>query len=989
MKKAIKIIAISLCSLIVLVSVIISVTIWFVFTPEKITPFAHEQVNKYLIGETDFKSIELSFFSTYPNFGLKIDSLCIINHVENCPNDTLLATDELIGIIDFKTLWKSNNIILKKAILKNGIANLYTDSLNNTNYDIYISDTTSTEEEKSEPYNIEFKNVLINNINLSYTDETLPMAVTINNFSGNMNGSFKNDILNINLQVNNSVIALSYDNEPYLQSDTLQIKTSFNYCMNYLKTDINNASGTINSLPIEANGIIEEDTTNTDLIFDLSYKVSNSPIENLLPMVPPSYQSYFDGITANGIINIDGTINGIMNDSLMPLFYVGLLFDNCNAQYANIPVKLNEITGNIEIVTDAMTDEQSYVNIKHLAVKTEKSEFEISGIVNQLFSDIYCNLNSNVNLTLAEFNSMIPADMNTKAKGNLTGEVQSAFTLTQLENMEFDKVDISGQLDFSNLDVVYDTLWIKSNIANIDFSIPNKDATDTNTSFAKANIKTDRLRAGSQNTYSALLKNSYIDVETSDIMDTTRIPNIIYQFSFDSLCATIDTISGTIIHPEGKMNITPSEHNLLDPHIELALKTANIDANMGSDNARMGKINLKADIINDSKQEDIVLQWHPTGFFEMKDAHIQSAMLTSNIDIPMITMDFTPEIFNIKESKLIIDHSDFELQGKLTNIHSHFKNDSLMRGQFSFISDNTDIDQLMALTSGIGSQEDSIQTEYTDTTTTGPYMVPKGVDITLTTNIKQATYETDTISDIIGDVIVKNGILTLDDLKLTTPATRIQMTAIYRTPRKNHLYLGLDYHMLDIEIEKLLEMVPDIDSIMSMLRSFKGEGEFHMAIETYLDSLYNLKMSTLRGAASITGNDLVLMDGETFSEIAKTLKFSKKAINKVDSLSAEFTVFKNEVDVYPFLIVIDKYKAVVAGRHNLDMSFDYHISLVESPLPIKLGVDVKGTIDDLSYRLAPCKYAEGYRPSARFTVENKQLELRKVIRQSLVENMEK
>jgi len=178
-------------------------------------------------------------------------------------------------------------------------------------------------------------------------------------------------------------------------------------------------------------------------------------------------------------------------------------------------------------------------------------------------------------------------------------------------------------------------------------------------------------------------------------------------------------------------------------------------------------------------------------------------------------------------------------------------------------------------------------------------------------------------------------------------------------------------------------MIPDIDSIMPMLRSFRGKGEFHMAVETYMDSLYNPKKSTIRGAASIKGQDLVLMDGPTFSEIAKTLRFNKKTNNKVDSLSAEFTVFKQEVDVYPFLIVMDKYKAVIAGRHNLDLSFDYHVSVVDSPLPLKFGINISGTMDDMKYGLAKCRYAELYRPAARFEVKNKQLELRQMIRDAL------
>jgi hypothetical protein len=211
----------------------------------------------------------------------------------------------------------------------------------------------------------------------------------------------------------------------------------------------------------------------------------------------------------------------------------------------------------------------------------------------------------------------------------------------------------------------------------------------------------------------------------------------------------------------------------------------------------------------------------------------------------------------------------------------------------------------------------------------------------------------------------------------------MRLTAMYRTPRKNHLFVGMDFHMLDVEISDLLQMIPAIDTIMPMLRSFGGKGEFHLATEAYLDSMYNVKMSTIRGASSIRGTNLILMDGETFSEIAKTLRFNKKTENKVDSLSAEFTVFRNEIDVYPFLIVMDKYKAVVGGRHDLDMSFDYNISIVQSPLPFRLAVKVYGTLEKMKYWPTKSKYPDFYRPVSRKEVANKQLELRSMIRNAL------
>jgi hypothetical protein len=66
--------------------------------------------------------------------------------------------------------------------------------------------------------------------------------------------------------------------------------------------------------------------------------------------------------------------------------------------------------------------------------------------------------------------------------------------------------------------------------------------------------------------------------------------------------------------------------------------------------------------------------------------------------------------------------------------------------------------------------------------------------------------------------------------------------------------------MIDVKIDELLQMIPNLNEMVPMLKSFKGEADFHLAVETYLNSRYEPKMSTLRGASSLSGTDLVVMD---------------------------------------------------------------------------------------------------------------------------------
>ncbi len=147
-----------------------------------------------------------------------------------------------------------------------------------------------------------------------------------------------------------------------------------------------------------------------------------------------------------------------------------------------------------------------------------------------------------------------------------------------------------------------------------------------------------------------------------------------------------------------------------------------------------------------------------------------------------------------------------------------------------------------------------------------------------------------------------------------------------------------------------------------MLRSFKGMVDFDATAEAVLDSNLNVKIPSLKAAMHIKGDSLVLMDGETFAEISKTLMFKNKKRNVFDSISVNLTVQDGNVTVYPFLLQIDRYKAAVGGTQGLDMNFNYHISVLKSPLPFKAGVNITGNLDKMKIRIGKAKYKDAVTP---------------------------
>lgn len=1025
MQKVFKRLAIAFAAILLVVVLVAGIAVWLVFTPERLTPVVRSQAAKYITCESQIGEVELTFFSTFPRFGIKVNQLALINRFPGASSDTLLRADEIVGIVDLAAWWKRNELVLTELQMRNGALNAYVDSMECANFDIVKADTVPTPEDSEMPFRfVDLENVELDNVNVSYIDLSLKLRMDIRQLSAQLSGKLVSDTLNTQLKISNSIVSLAYENENYLRSAS--VKTSANVRVIVPKIRIEfapNSEVTLNNINVTLNGSVENDLANDQLLFDLNYQGKLLPLPELLAFVPSGYQSYLKGVEANGLITSDGHIKGAYSDSLMPLMDMHIELQDGTLKYEGFPVPLSQMDGEVVFYSDLTNDDISYLKIDRFSAKTPQSAIQTSGKITHFLTDMKCDLTSEGDLDLSEFAPMIPSDMKTRLSGRAAGRVISKFSMSQIEKMQLEKMVLSGSVNLSDFKLVYDTISMQTDDSKVDFSLPNSLASAGNKRFVSAKVNTKNLTVSTTKGINAVFKNGRVSLEASDFRDSTRIPEVACTFKLDSLSARMDTMQLAVQKPVGQLDMMPRKGNpsefevnvtfnsgrliasagagsgrmnnaklkafyrsdKVQPKIKMEYSGENLQLAMGKDSAQMNKLDMNADLLNDRSQKDVFQQWQGNGFMKVDKGLISMSSLKYPLEIPSIQMDFTPETFNIKESKLKIDRSDFSLSGKLSNVLSYFREDSLLRGNFDFVSDQTDLIQLMQLTSGLGEPEAKAALE--EEAPTGPYMVPKGMDVQLNVDIASANYGTDFARNIKGQVRVKDGLLVLDDLNFVTPAAKMKLTTMYRTPRKNHLFMGLDFHMLDVEIDELLKIIPNVDSIMPMLRSFSGKGEFHMAVETNLDSLYNFKPSTIRGAASIRGTDLVLMDGETFSEIAKTLKFSKKTFNKVDSLAAEITLFKREIDIYPFLIVMDKYKGVVAGRHNMDMSFDYHISVVDSPLPVKLGIDITGTLDDLKYRLAKCRYAELYRPAARRVVQSKQLELRKMIRDALTQKL--
>ena len=999
MKKVLKISLISLLSLIVLLIISLSTVVVLVFNSNLLVNVVNKKAADFITCDYHIGRIEPCFFKTFPQFSLQIEDVYLQDKLAESQQDTLLYVGNLQATVDVKRLLKDKELIVKEVLLHRLSANVFVSEQGEANYDIFaLSSDTIDEEQDTTAFSMPFSimaldKIEINDLDVKYKDCQSAIFASLSDLDLAAKLAYGDNRLFCQLNSGSPALSFAMNDTLLLDHQPIALSLPLDIDLSAMQLHTQDLSVALGKIALLLHGNVAIDTSNQDILTDLSIQLGGpqEPISHYLQLVPAAYQSLLDGIEVDGLLGLSAKVQGTYNQTSMPLVDVLLQVDNTSFSYPDLP-RVEDIKANISAHLNLNELSESSAHLEHLSLRANKSSVQASAQVNHLLTDdMKLKAKASVKADLAAWQDFLPDSID--VNGRVQANADVALKLKDLENLNnLKKIKLNADVAYQGLAVAMGDLQAQSSKGKVRVDLRQKAALPI---YLELN-DIQSLQVAMADTIQANIQDLDFQAQLSDVLaDMEHIKAQMAMNFGKAQMAMADQIQAQAqgFHVEAAADLQGQQYDKMK--VDVKLSNQSILAQVSEHKIQTQAITLDASLKQDSLHENILHRFNPQLSMYLQSATVNTSILPEEIQVADIQFSYADDNLKIQQSSVNLGNSDFHLDGHLSNIIAFLEDESLLKAELNFVSNHTDVNRLMELTSGLGvdstemeieeaemetlvNEEDSLQAEP------NPFIVPKGVDVLLHTDIKEAVVGKQLATKLSGNLYIRDGVMILEEIGFVCDAAKLQLTAMYRSPRPNHLYVGLDYHMVDIQIDELLEMVPQVDSILPMLRSFRGGAEFHIAAETYLNARYELKKSTLRGACSIQGQDLVLLDGENFSEIAKILRFNKNTENVIDTLNAEITVFRNEVDIYPIQLSIDKYKAIVAGRHNLDMSFNYHASLVS---PLRLGVDVSGTFDDLKIRPVQCRYTDQFRPAERRVLEQQQLSLRKIIQESLIKDL--
>lgn len=316
-------------------------------------------------------------------------------------------------------------------------------------------------------------------------------------------------------------------------------------------------------------------------------------------------------------------------------------------------------------------------------------------------------------------------------------------------------------------------------------------------------------------------------------------------------------------------------------------------------------------------------------------------------------------------------NSDFSLSGKIDKLRRTLLRKEPLELDLDIKSTRIDVNELMAsLTKKDG---EKIASTGTDSLAAAPadsvqqrksplFVLPRNINAKVRIEGNEIDYNTLVIDWFSTELRLQDRCLQATNTVATSNVGDIYFEGYYATRSKKDISGTFDLNLVDISAEEVIDLIPSVDSIVPMLKSFKGKLDCEMAASTQLDTNMSIVPSTLKGLVSIKGSNLSLDFPPQIQKITKLLLFKDKTTAHVERMDIQGLISDNSLEIFPFILDLDRYELALSGTQNFDQSFSYHASLLESILNFPVGVDLSGTFDNWKYSLVKPRYKKGSLP---------------------------
>lgn len=926
MFKTLKYIAIVIVTLLLILILGIAFLLNVIFTPEKITPIVEKVAAENLHAQTSIGSVELTFFSTFPNFSLEVKRCTIRDTVQN---DTILSVERLLATIDPMALVLNQKIEVGEILLQNPRIFGRIDSTGLKNWDIFhpsVDSTNTKTDSTTTPMSISLRKIQIQGGRLLFDDRQSGVYTSLNNFSIALSGDFAARNADIKTQIAFTDGLLWQNGELIFKN--INFSTSLTAAVDSSRLIVSDGEIDINNLNLSLSGSIDRDSV------DLEYALKVPSVASLMAMVPKSVLKSDAKLKTTGKVLLEGSIAGCYTAGQVPVVNTKLSIAGASVQYSGFRYGIDGLEFEGAAKLDLSRRTESYLQISKFMLRGASTRIDFQGEGRNLMRNPKFEITSNATINFSELAQSLPLTDSVTIRGILNLDLAGQFSAAELRLADYARIKANGSIDVKNVEVAVSNYGFESSNLSLSISNSKEGLLEMTSRFDTLVVELPTARAA--------LGGANVSISGIKTSDSTSYLNT--SADYRALYVAMDSVE--IRSPRSAVSME------LGRSAKLNFKSDSLLLISGGSRFEMDGAGLNVQLTRESLRGILA--------FKGLRARVPSFGLPLIIKATIIKINNTD--IELQKAAFQVGRSDLLVSGSISDLLKATRGEAPLKVRAQVSSSFLDLTQIIKNLPTTSNPTPEIVEEKDPSVSLndsiGAFSVPRNLDFELNSNFEKVEFGVLNVENVRGEITIKDAVVRLNSLALNTMGAEFATTIVYQANQA-----GLLLGSRAVDIASIIELIPTLDTLVPMLNSFEGVVDFSLKASTRFGPDFSMDVNDLKAAVAFHGENLVLLDGKTFAEISKLLLFKNKQRNVVDSIDVQMVIKNGSIEVFPFVVQMDRYRAAVGGEHFLNNNFNYHISVLKSPIPFKFGVNITGSLDDMKVGIGKTKYKSLNSPS--------------------------
>lgn len=405
-------------------------------------------INNNVNAKVEFNDFSLSLFKGFPKIQAELSGLTITGK-DQFEEDTLLSVQSVTTNLSLSELFNNDEMVINTIKLDH--ANLFLLSTLDgiVNWDIAKESTAETKVDTTQSeLALSLQSIEVRNLNLTYKDEASTTVVQLKNANADASGLVEGTVTKFNLTSEIEEFILEYDSVQYISKTKLKAESELTADYDKMVFTFGESHLFLNDLPLDLSGRFE--MPSDSMYFDLKLTQPQSDFKTLLAMVPESYQSYLDGVKANGEANFEASFKGWYYEENYPEINSRIYINNADFQYQDLPEKISNIALETTITKPQGDLDSLRIQISKAHAQIRNNPVDLKLLLTTPMSDPAFDASLSGKIDFNSLANVIPMD-SIQLTGIIQGNIELNGTLSAVEAQDFNRINSNGLFTFNNV----------------------------------------------------------------------------------------------------------------------------------------------------------------------------------------------------------------------------------------------------------------------------------------------------------------------------------------------------------------------------------------------------------------------------------------------------------------------------------------------------------------------------------------------------------